>query len=51
MEEREDDVQDGASKSRKRAVNVQTVEKWVMENDKKLDTLLWLKFTKDWRDS
>ena len=32
--------------SKKRAVTVKTVEKWIAENDKELDTATWLKFEK-----
>jgi hypothetical protein len=36
----------GLLPSKKRAVTIQTVEKWIMENDKDLDTATWLKFEK-----
>ena len=53
-EEGEDDVEDGISAPKKRSVTVKmtikTVEKWVAENDKALDTSLWLKYVKDGRD-
>ena len=35
----------GQSKSlQKRAVTRRTVEKWIIENDKQLDTTIWLKY-------
>lgn len=48
-EESEDDVEDGILAPKRRAVTVKTVEKWVAENDKELDTSLWLKYEKDGR--
>ena len=31
-------------KPKRRAVTRRTVEKWITENDRKLNTLVWLKF-------
>eukprot|EP00731_Ephydatia_muelleri_P003766 Em0001g3766a len=50
-EEGEDDVEDGVLAPKKRLVTIKTVEKWVAENDKELDTSLWLKYEKDGRDT
>eukprot|EP00731_Ephydatia_muelleri_P017065 Em0010g163a len=51
QEEGEDDVEDGVLAPKKRLVTIKTVEKWVAENDKELDTSLWLKYEKDGRDT
>ena len=51
QEEGEDDVEDGVLAPKKRLVTIKTVEKWVAENDKELDTSLWLKYEKDGRDN
>lgn len=37
--------------AKKRAVSRRTVEKWIVENDRELNTTVWLKFKTDprWR--
>ena len=47
----DDDLRDGPpAKKQKRAVCRKTVEKWIVENDRTLNTAVWLKFETDRRD-
>ena len=47
----DDDLREGPpAKKQKRAVCRKTVEKWIVENDRTLNTAVWLKFETDRRD-